>query len=179
MHLTSRKVKTMILLPMLLVSSLALLGAGLPKAYATAAINISPDIINVDCNADPSGCGYTPGTMFTYTVTATGLSTTLYASQYDFLYDPSVIQAQSVDPGALYDSLISSGQGFCTINIDNSLGDVAVGCTSVGSPSVPLRSSPTKASSLPPTSPSLTTSTQAQHTDKHGQRKPNGFSPET
>jgi len=140
MHLTSRKVKTMILLPMLLVSSLALLGAGVQRAYATAAINISPGVINVDCNADPSGCGYAPGTTFTYTVTASGLSSTLYASQYDFLYDPSVIQAQSVDPGPLYDSLISSGQGFCTINMDNSLGDVSVGCTTVGEPSVPLLS---------------------------------------
>src|SRR6266704_5985107 len=119
MHLTSRNVKTLILLPLLLVSSLALLGAGVQRAYAAPTIGVSPGIINVDCNADPSGCGYTPGTMFTYTVTATGLSSTLYASQYDFLYDPSVIQAQSVDPGALYDSLISSGQGFCTINIDN------------------------------------------------------------
>jgi cohesin domain-containing protein len=140
MHLSSRKVKTLVLLPLLLVSSLALLGAGVQRAYATAMISNSPGLINVDCTADPTGCGYNVGATFSYTITATGLSSTLFASQYDFLYDPSVIQAQSVDPGALYDSLISSGQGFCTINIDNSLGDVAVGCTSVGSPTVPLLS---------------------------------------
>jgi hypothetical protein len=137
MHLTSNKVKTLILLPLLLVSSLALLGAGVQRAYAATTIGISPGIIDVDCNADPTGCGYNVGAMFTYTVTVTGLSSTLFASQYELLYDPSVIQAQSVDPGAFYDSLIGSGQGFCTINIDNSLGDVAVGCTSLG-PSSPL-----------------------------------------
>src|SRR5216683_5676697 len=140
MHLTSRKIKTLILLPLLLVSSLALLGAGVQRAYAATSLSISPGTINVDCNANPSTCGYTPGTMFTYTVTASGLSSTLYASQYDFLYDPSVIQAQSVDPGAFFDSLISAGVGFCTVNIDNGLGDVAVGCTTVGSPTVPLLS---------------------------------------
>jgi len=137
MHLTSNKVKTLILLPLLLVSSLALLGAGVQRAYAATTIGISPGTINVDCNADPTGCGYNVGAMFTYTVTVTGLSSTLFASQYEVLYDPSVIQAQSVDPGAFYDSLIGSGQGFCTITMDNSLGDVAVGCTSLG-PSSPL-----------------------------------------
>ncbi len=137
MHLTSNKVKTLILLPLLLVSSLALLGAGVQRAYAATTISISPGLINVDCNADPTGCGYNVGAMFTYTVTVTGLSSTLFASQYEVLYDPTVIQAQSVDPGAFYDSIIGAGQGFCTINIDNSLGDVAVGCTSLG-PSSPL-----------------------------------------
>lgn len=139
MHTTSKRVKTLLLLPLLIASSLALVGAG-QRAHASAMISLSPGLINVDCNADPSGCGFTPGTTFTYQVTASGLSSTLFASQYDLTYDPSVIQAQSVDPGAFFDQLIGFGQGFCTITMDNSLGDVSVGCTSLG-PSSPLVSS--------------------------------------
>jgi hypothetical protein len=70
-----------------------------------------------------------------YSVAITGLGTSLWAFQYDFVYNPTVIQAQSVDPGGFFDTLISIGAGFCVISTDNTLGDVSVACTVTTGPS--------------------------------------------
>jgi hypothetical protein len=143
MQVTSRKIKTLVLLPMLLLSSLAIIGvSNVQRAHASAMVSIAPASISVDCMANPTTCGFSPGTVFQYAVSVSGIggttSNTVFASQFDFLYDPSILSAQSVDSfGPFWDGLLSAGAAFCTSSIDNVHGDVSIACTSL-SPQTPV-----------------------------------------
>jgi hypothetical protein len=125
--LFNTKLRTLFLLPLLFLTTFALVGVSIPRAHAATAISVSPASI-IDMTL-------TPGSTFMYSVAITGLGTSLWAFQYDFLYNPTVVQAQSVDPGAFFDTLISLGEGFCVISTDNTLGDVSVACTVTTGPS--------------------------------------------
>ncbi len=124
----NKKLKSGILLPILLLGTLAVIGGlGVHRAYATTVISILPSSIN-----DPT---LIVGSTFQYQVVITGLSTTLFAFQYDLLFDPTVLQARSVDSfGGFFDALRSfiPTQATCLSSIDNVHGVVTAACTSLG-----------------------------------------------
>jgi hypothetical protein len=128
---------------MLLLSSLAIIGvSSVQRAHATPNVSISPALINVDCIANPTTCGFSVGTIFQYGVSASGIggtsANTVFADQFDFFYDPSVLSAQSVDSfGPFWDGVLSAGAAFCTSSIDNVHGDVSLACTSLN-PQTPI-----------------------------------------
>ncbi|OLD49729.1 MAG: hypothetical protein AUI42_06570 [Actinobacteria bacterium 13_1_40CM_2_65_8] len=142
MKLTSSKIKTLVLLPMLLLSSLAIIGvSNVPRAHATPIVSISPGSITDDC-VTPTTCTHPIGTIFQYGISVSGIGgtsdNTVFANQFDFFYDPSVLSAQSVDSfGAFWDAVLGAGAAFCTSSIDNVHGDVSVACTSL-SPQTPV-----------------------------------------
>jgi hypothetical protein len=128
---------------MLLLSSLAIIGiSNVQRAHATPIVSISPGSIKDDCIANPTTCGHPIGTIFQYGVAVSGIggtdANTVFANQYDFFYDPSILSAQSVDSfGPFWDAVLGAGAAFCTSSIDNAHGDVSLACTSL-SPQTPI-----------------------------------------
>jgi hypothetical protein len=142
MQLSSSKIKTLVLLPLLLLSSLAIIGvSNVQRAHATPIVSIAPGSITDDC-VTPTTCTHPAGTIFQYGVSVSGIggsiANTVFANQFDFFYDPSVLSAQSVDSfGPFWDAVLSAGAAFCTSSIDNAHGDVSLACTSF-SPQTPI-----------------------------------------
>src|SRR2546427_9890218 len=99
------KLRTIRVIPLLFISIFAITGSiNVHRAYATTTISILPALI--------SDTSLGPGSTFQYGVELTGLATSLYGSEYEFLYDPSVVQAQSVDVGGYWSALVSAGGVF-------------------------------------------------------------------
>ncbi len=135
------KLKTLLLVPVLLLSAVAFLGT-IPvlPVFATANLSISPAVLSDTCLPPSPGSGCTSGlgvgAMFQYTVTASGIggdTGTVFAYQYEIHYDPTILQAVSVDSfGPFFDALVGGGNAVPVTSIDNANGVVVIAVSSTG-----------------------------------------------
>jgi hypothetical protein len=127
------KIKTLMLLPILLLSATAVLGAA-PAAFATPNLGLQPALVTDTCPG--TTCTHGPGSQIQYSVNATGIggsTGTVFAYQYQITYDPLLLRAVSVDSyGAFFDALISANLAIPVSAIDNVNGLVTVAVTSLG-----------------------------------------------
>lgn len=123
----NKKPRTLLLLPLMLLSTLAIF-APVTTVFGAASLSISPAVINDSTHG--------VGTQFQYTVSASGIggtAGTLFAYQFQLTYDPTVLQANSVDSfGPFFDTLASSGNALPVTSIDNTNGMVSVAVSSLG-----------------------------------------------
>lgn len=139
-----RKLKTLMILPILFISTFAVIGAtSILPAYATAALTLTPALIDETCPS--TSCTHDVGAQFQYTVTASGIggtSGTLFAFQYQITYNTQILQAVSIDSmGPFFDALLGSNQAIPVSSIDNTNGVVSVAVTSLGPSSSPTATS--------------------------------------
>jgi len=136
-----RKLKTILLIPVILLSAVAVLGTTpvLP-VFATANLSISPAVLSDTCLPPSPGSGCTHGlgvgATFNYTVIASGIggtTGTLFAYQYEIHYNPAILQAVSVVSfGPFFDALLGGGFAVPVSIIDNANGIVSMAVSSTG-----------------------------------------------
>ncbi len=133
------KLKTLLMLPILLISTLVVLGVpSVRPAYAIPQLSVSPAVITDTC---PSACTlYGVGSTFQYSVRATGIAVgQLFAYQFSLHFNPQILQAVngSISYGACFDLLVSGGNAVPVTSIDNFNGVVFIAVASFG-PQCPL-----------------------------------------
>jgi len=127
------KLKTLMLLPILLLSATAVLGAA-PAVFATPNLALQPALVTDTCPS--TTCTHGPGSQIQYTVNATGIGGpdgTVFAYQYQITYNPLLLKAVSVDSfGPFFDALIANNLAVPVTSFDNVNGLVTVAVTSLG-----------------------------------------------
>ena len=135
---------------MLLLSTFAFFGfAPVAPAFAAPSLNLSPAVLNDTCPG--TTCTHGVGSSFQYTVTASGVggsSASVFAYQFSLTYDPTILQAFSIDSyGGFFDAAQGLGCTASASNIDNVAGSVTFAITLIATAGCPTNS-PSSASTM-------------------------------